>query len=46
VGLPGLNIPGRPDTFGLPDINVNGTGGFSMGYQGNCHLHETENVFD
>lgn len=29
VGIPGLNIPGRPDTFGLPDINVNGTGGTS-----------------
>jgi len=27
VGIPGLNIPGRPDTFGLPDLNVNGTGG-------------------
>ena len=29
VGIPGLNIPGRPDTFGLPDLNINGTGGTS-----------------
>ena len=29
VGIPGLNIPGRPDSFGLPDLNINGTGGTS-----------------
>jgi hypothetical protein len=29
VGIPGLNIPGKPDTFGLPDLNINGTGGTS-----------------
>lgn len=45
VGIPGLNIPGHPDTFGLPDLGINGTGGFSVGFQCNCPLHETENVF-
>jgi hypothetical protein len=45
VGIPGLNFAGRPDTFGLPDLNINGTGGFQMGYQCNCPLDETENVF-
>jgi hypothetical protein len=46
VGILGLNIPGHPDTLGLPDLFIDGTGGFQMGYQCNCPLHETENVFD
>jgi TonB dependent receptor-like, beta-barrel len=45
AGIPGLNIPGHPDTFGLPDLAINGTGAFTMGYQCNCPLHETENLF-
>jgi hypothetical protein len=45
VGIPGLNIPGHPDTFGLPQLFIDGTGGFQMGYQCNCPLHETENIF-
>ncbi|HWR51647.1 MAG TPA: carboxypeptidase regulatory-like domain-containing protein [Bryobacteraceae bacterium] len=46
VGIPGLNIEGRPDTFGLPVINVNGTGGFSMGYTCNCPLDQREFIYD
>ncbi|MFB3921350.1 MAG: TonB-dependent receptor domain-containing protein [Terriglobia bacterium] len=46
VGIPGLNLAGKPDTLGLPDLFINGTGGFQMGYQCNCPLHQTENVFD
>jgi hypothetical protein len=46
VGIPGLNIPGRPDTFGLPDLNINGTGGFTMGYSCNCPLTQRETLLD
>jgi hypothetical protein len=46
VGIPGLNIAGHPDTFGLPDLNINGTGGFSLGYSCNCPLTERETVLD
>ncbi|HMF78048.1 MAG TPA: TonB-dependent receptor, partial [Bryobacteraceae bacterium] len=46
IGIPGLNIPGRPDTFGLPDLNINGNGGFSLGYSCNCPLHERELLID
>ncbi len=46
VGIPGLNIASRPDTFGLPDLNINGTGGFSMGYSCNCPLDQREFVYD
>ena len=42
VGIPGINDPSRPDTFGLPDLNINGSGGFQMGYQCNCPLNEQE----
>jgi Carboxypeptidase regulatory-like domain/TonB dependent receptor len=52
IGIPGLNIAGQPDTFGLPDLNIgsgsvatNG-GGFSMGYSCNCPLHERETLLD
>lgn len=50
AGIPGLNDPGRPDTWGLPDVTVGGshtasTGGFQMGYQCNCPLHETEQEY-
>ncbi len=46
VGIPGLNIPGHPDTLGLPDLNINGTGGFQMGYRCNCPLDEREFIHD
>ncbi len=46
VGIPGLNLSGRPDTNGLPDLNINGTAGFSLGYSCNCPLHERETLFD
>jgi outer membrane receptor protein involved in Fe transport len=42
VGIPGLNDPARKDTWGLPQLNINGTGGFQMGYQCNCPLNEQE----
>jgi Carboxypeptidase regulatory-like domain len=42
VGIPGINDPNRPDTFGLPDLNINGTGGFQMGFQCNCPLNEQD----
>jgi uncharacterized Zn-binding protein involved in type VI secretion len=45
VGIPGINLPQLSGSGGLPDLNINGTGAFSMGYQCNCPLHETENVF-
>lgn len=46
VGIPGLNDPNRPDTWGLPDLNINGPGSFSMGYSCNCPLNEREFIFD
>ena len=46
VGIPGLNDPSRPDTWGLPDLNINGTGAFSMGYSCNCPLNEREFIYD
>jgi hypothetical protein len=46
VGIPGLNIPDRPDTNGLPNLTINGTGGFFMGYSCNCPLHERETLID
>ncbi len=52
IGLPGLNIAGRADTNGLPDINIgNGPisssgGGFSLGYNCNCPLTERETLLD
>lgn len=46
VGIPGLNDPARPDTFGLPDLTINGAGGFSMGYSCNCPLNEREFIYD
>lgn len=42
AGLAGLNFANRPDTWGLPDVNVNSTGGFQMGYQCNCPLNEQD----
>ncbi len=42
VGIPGLNDPNRPDTWGLPDLTINGSGGFLMGYQCNCPLNEQD----
>ena len=58
IGIPGLNIDGRPDTNGLPNITINGagainsvggvgsTGGVALGYNCNCPLHERETLFD
>ncbi len=46
VGIPGLNISGRPDTYGLPVLQINGTGAFSMGYTCNCPLDQREFVYD
>jgi outer membrane receptor protein involved in Fe transport len=45
VGIPGINLPQLAGSGGLPDLNINGAGAFQMGYQCNCPLHETENVF-
>lgn len=47
AGVPGLNIPGRPDTSGLPELIVPGNGGFQEGFglenNGcNCPLLQTE----
>ncbi len=55
IGIPGLNIAGRPDTNGLPDILINGLGGISstggnnnvgIGYNCNCPLTERETLLD
>ncbi|MDE3180305.1 MAG: TonB-dependent receptor, partial [Acidobacteriota bacterium] len=45
VGIPGINLPQLAGSGGLPDLNINGTGSFSMGYSCNCPLHQTENLF-
>ncbi len=45
AGIPGINLPTLAGSGGLPDLNINGTGAFNMGFQCNCPLHETENVF-
>ncbi len=56
-GIPGLNISGHPDTFGMPQFIVNGSGaftgsgatgagGFSTGYFCNCPLDEREFIYD
>ena len=51
AGLPGLNLPNRIDTWGLPELEINGRGGgFREGFgldnnPCNCPLIETENVF-
>ncbi|PYT21318.1 MAG: hypothetical protein DMG58_32465, partial [Acidobacteria bacterium] len=52
AGLPGLNLPNRIDTSGLPELQIGNTnrGGFAEGFglgnnQCNCPLIETENVF-
>jgi hypothetical protein len=46
VGIPGLNLTGRPDTNGLPDLTINGAGGLNLGYNCNCPLHERETLLD
>ncbi|HEX5424171.1 MAG TPA: carboxypeptidase regulatory-like domain-containing protein [Candidatus Acidoferrales bacterium] len=51
LGIPGLNFPDRPDTWGLPDLNIGTAGGnsttgsFQTGYVCNCPLHETEQEY-
>lgn len=45
VGIPGINLPQLAGSGGLPDLNINGTGAFQMGYSCNCPLHQTENLF-
>ncbi len=47
AGLPGLNLPNRPDTSGLPEIIVPGSAGFLEGFglqndNCNCPLDEKE----
>jgi hypothetical protein len=47
VGIPGVNFPGRIDTSGLPEFQINGAGGFNEGFglgidQCNCPLRERE----
>jgi hypothetical protein len=47
VGIPGVNISGRPDTSGLPELQINGDGGWAEGFglgidQCNCPLQERE----
>jgi Carboxypeptidase regulatory-like domain len=47
AGLPGLNIPGRIDTSGLPESIVSGNGGFLEGFGNenngcNCPLLQVE----
>ena len=37
---------GRPDTYGLPDLNINGNAGFQLGYRCNCPLDEREFIYD
>ncbi len=44
IGIPGLNLAGQPSTYGLPDIQLNGS--LFMGYSCNCPLHERETVID
>lgn len=46
IGIPGLNDPNRKDTWGLPRLNINGTGAFSMGYDCNCPLRQREFIYD
>jgi Carboxypeptidase regulatory-like domain len=46
VGIPGLNLPDKPDTNGLPRLVIDGSGGFRMGYDCNCPLHERETLLD
>src|SRR5215831_3253956 len=51
IGIPGVNLAGRPDTNGLPSFLLNGNGGFRMGFGTavngcNCPLHELEQVFE
>jgi hypothetical protein len=49
AGIPNVNLPDRPDTSGLPSIEVTGNGAFRMGYslqvnQCNCPLDQREYV--
>jgi len=46
IGIPGLNDPSRKDTWGLPDLDINGTAGLQLGYRCNCPLDEREFVID
>ncbi|MGI8744205.1 MAG: carboxypeptidase regulatory-like domain-containing protein [Bryobacteraceae bacterium] len=50
AGLPGLNLPNRPDTSGISAFTIPGSGGFNFGYstsinQCNCLLHERYQLF-
>jgi len=45
LGIPGLNDPNRKDTWGLPDLNINNSGGFQLGFQCNCPLDQEETEF-
>jgi len=50
VGIPGVNIPGREDTSGIPSFQIQGTGGWNQGFslpvnQCNCPLDQREEVY-
>ncbi|HET9177273.1 MAG TPA: carboxypeptidase regulatory-like domain-containing protein [Terriglobia bacterium] len=45
VGIPGINLATLSGSGGLPNLNINGTGAFIMGYRCNCPLDQKENVF-
>ncbi len=44
LGFPGLNISGRPDTYGMPQTQLNGN--LFTGFSCNCPLHERETLLD
>ena len=50
AGIPGVNLPEREDTSGIPSFQINGNGGFRFGYslavnQCNCPLQQREIVY-
>jgi hypothetical protein len=50
LGIPGLALPNREDTTGIPSFQIPGNGGFSMGFSVpvnncNCPLLEREFVY-
>ncbi|MEJ7607253.1 MAG: carboxypeptidase regulatory-like domain-containing protein [Bryobacteraceae bacterium] len=50
AGIPNVNLPDRPDTSGLPSLEVTGNGAFRFGYslqvnQCNCPLDQREFVY-
>jgi hypothetical protein len=50
AGIPNVNLPDRPDTSGLPSLDITGNGAFRFGYslqvnQCNCPLDQREFVY-